>query len=104
MRDPQNMCDSVRAGAPSEGTRFSEHSEKLQPERAFRGYATIGARGMASEWEFIPTVDDPRRMRDNLKVEMHSDGTQPSEHAGRLQTGRTFRGYATLGACGIASG
>ena len=36
-------------------------------------------------------------------AEMHFEGAQPSEHAGKSQGGGEFRGFATVGACGAAS-
>ena len=88
--------------AGSEGTYPSEHVGKPQREGAFRRYATLEARGISANRTAIPSVRNPQRMREGFKPNVHSEGTQPSEHAGKHQSASEFQEYTTIGACGMA--
>ena len=120
-RDPRIMRGSPKPDVRFEGTQPLEKAGYPLTERAIRGYTTLevcgiasnrmhsegtqpdGARRKASNRTCIPRVRDRRSIRDCLKMRRYSDSTQLSEHEGKRQTERVFRGYATIGACGKAS-
>ena len=83
-------------------TQPSEHSGKLQTERAFRRYANIEACGTTSKRGRFPKVQVLRGMRDSLKVRAQSDGKRPSERAGQPEGENASLGYTTLGEPGIS--
>ena len=97
------MRERFKSDMHFESTRPSEHEGYHQTERAFRAYATLEARGTSPNRPCIPSVHNPRSVRDSLKPNVHVEGTRHSGHAGYTRSANAFRGHATLGACRIAS-